>query len=1013
MTCVVYSPRITSSPRSRNLAPRWFRRLLPLWAQSCVLFIVSIRLFSQTQASAPKQVPGTGQLTQQILSSYEGQIVSSVELVGRPDLTASKFASAFIQQAGQPFSKEKVDKTAAALKASGQFEDVRIQVQPDPNGLRILFVLEPATYIGIYQFPGAERFNYARLLQVANYPVQSPFNASDVENSRQALVKFFQQVGFFKAEVHAELQIDSQHAIVNVLFRTILGTRAKFGSVEIEGLPDADEARFRKKLATWIARARGAAVRNGKTYSYPALTRASQYLQSLLQKEGFLGAQVSVSGAEYHADTNLADIQFTAKPGVKTQVKIEGARVWSWTRKSLLPVYQGVQIDDQSVLEGQQALISYYQAKGFFDVAVDSHLDAAPAGDTVIYQIEKGKKHKVTDVKLLGNTHVRASELTPQITVKKKKGLFSHGNFSDQLVRSSVKNLEAVYESNGFSNVKVESSTARRGDDVQVSFRVTEGPRDIVNSIEVQGANTFPQSQFAPHGLMLSPGLPYSQAHVKSDRTNIIANYFKAGYLNASFRETAAAVSKNDPHHINVVYHIHEGPKVTTAEVLVLGRVRTKQRLIDLSTKTIRPEHPLTETQLLTAGSRLYDEPGVFDWAEVDPKRDITTQTSEDVLVKVHEAKRNDFTYGFGFEIVNRGGNIPGGTVAIPGLPPVGLPPNYTTNQVTYYGPRGSIQYNRNNVRGEGETFSLTAFAGRLDQRGAAYYIIPHFNWSSWKATASISTEHNEQNPVYSSQQGIGSLQVQRPLDRFNHKILFFRYSFSKTDITHLLIPDLVPAQDQHVRLSGFAANITRDTRDNPLDEHKGALQSLELGINSSKLGSDVDFAKLTAQAAYYKQGFHNIVWANSIRIGLAQPYNNSFVPLSEAFFTGGGNTLRGFPLDGAGPQRQVVIVGSGCEPYCTIQVPAGGNQLLLINSEARIPIPFMKGLGIVPFYDGGNVFPQIGFHDFTELYSNNVGIGLRYATPVGPIRVDFGRNLNPIPGIKPTQYFITIGQAF
>jgi outer membrane protein insertion porin family len=155
-------------------------------------------------------------------------------------------------------------------------------------------------------------------------------------------------------------------------------------------------------------------------------------------------------------------------------------------------------------------------------------------------------------------------------------------------------------------------------------------------------------------------------------------------------------------------------------------------------------------------------------------------------------------------------------------------------------------------------------------------------------------------------------------------------------------------------------------------------------------------------------------VWANSLRIGLAQPFANSLVPLSEAFFTGGGNTLRGFPLDGAGPQRQVQVCSSGSSTDCSfIQVPSGGNEQLIINSEARIPVPIKQGLGLVVFYDGGNVFPTVGFHDFTSLYTNNVGLGLRYATPVGPVRIDLGHNLNPVPGVKSTQYFVSIGQAF
>ena len=72
-----------------------------------------------------------------------------------------------------------------------------------------------------------------------------------------------------------------------------------------------------------------------------------------------------------------------------------------------------------------------------------------------------------------------------------------------------------------------------------------------------------------------------------------------------------------------------------------------------------------------------------------------------------------------------------------------------------------------------------------------------------------------------------------------------------------------------------------------------------------------------------------------------------------------------------------------------------------------------MKALGAVVFYDGGNVYSAINLHDFVNNYTNTVGFGLRYATPIGPVRIDIGHNLNPIPGINPTQYYITIGQAF
>ena len=988
--------------------------LLPCAVACLLLFIAPNNCIEgQTQQASgdtPKSMPATAQ----ILASYEGQNVTAIEVAGRPQSSPSDFKSLFVQHASEPYSNDKVNQTVAALKATGKFEDVRVQVDPDENGVRVLLILDPAVYFGIFQFPGAARFSYSRLVQIANYPVATPFNQADVEKDSQDLTTFFRQQGFFQAEVSPEVKVDSAHAIANIVFNADLKHQAKFGELRFGNLPPDEAAELQKSLQTLVARGRGVAIRPGRTYHYSTLTKANEYLQTKLQREGRLGAQVKLGGAEYHADTNRADIQFDVNPGPSTQVAIEGAHLWSWTRKSLLPIYQGVGVDDESVQEGRQALISYYQAKGLFDVTVDAALNSGSQGSSVTYKISKGRKHKVMQVGISGNAHLPASDLTPHIAVQKSH-LFSSGKFSDRLVRTSVRNLKAVYQSEGFSSVQVVPAVTHPEGDIEVTFRVTEGPRDIVNSFRIEGADTLPESQFAPGGLKLAAGQPYSQAHVEADRASIVANYLEAGYLTSSFRETADAVSKDEPHRVDVVYHIYEGPKLVTGELVTLGRVQTKQRLIDQDVSSIKPDKPLTETELLTAGSKLYDHTGVFDWAEVDPKRQITTQTKEDVLVKVHEAKRNEFTYGFGFEVINRGGSIPSGTVTLPNLPPVGLPANYTSSEATFYGPRGTAQYTRNNVGGKGDSLIFTGFAGRLDQRGAAYYIVPEFRWSSWKATTSASVERNEENPIFSAQEELGSYQLQRSIDHAKKDTLFLRYSFSQTDLTRVEIPGLVPTADQHVRLSGLGANVTRDTRDNAMDEHKGVLQSIELDFNSTKLGSSVNFAKLTTQAAYYKQGFHNIVWANSLRIGLSQPFSNSRVPLSEEFFSGGGNSLRGFPLDGAGPQRAIELSINGCSsPNCPqILVPSGGSELLIINSEARIPLPFKKGLSVVPFYDGGNVFPIPGFHDFASLYSNNVGVGFRYSTPVGPIRFDLGRNLNPVQGINATNYFISIGQAF
>lgn len=1029
--CLSYGMRKSGSRGSSRGGVRW-RRGAGLFTSVILSAVLAARGQSSARIAADSgkestkeskdKVAGTAPHTDELLSSYEGQRVTAVGIGGRPDENTSQFESVFVQKAGTPFSEDDVRKTADALKQASHIEDVQIQVTPQGDGLRVLYVLEPAVSFGLFQFPGAERFSYSRLVQVANYPPQAAFNADDVALDTKSLVNFFRQEGYFEAEVTPEVKVDPVHKLANVNFHVTLHKAARFGVVDIAGPPPEENAKLDASLKKLMARLRGAGIRTGKPYHHSTLAKAAAYLTRILTKEDRLNAQVKLAGAEYHADTNRADIHFKIQMGAQTKVQIEGAHLFPWTKKDLLPMYQGIGVDEESVEEGRQALVSYFQSKGYFDASVNVTRTKAGNERVLTYKIEKEKKHKVTNITLTGNKTLKNDELHPRITVEEKH-LFSHGKFSERLVRDSVKNLEAVYQSEGFSDVKVTPKVTRTSDDVQVSFAVVEGPRDMVHSLTIDGADTFPASRYAPKGLKLGVGKPYSQALVQSDRAHVIAEYLRAGYLTSSFRETAAVVSKKEPHQVDVVYHIYEGPKVFADELLTLGREHTVQRLIDEDVDMIKPGAPLTETELLTAESKLYDHTGVFDWAEVDPKEQITTQAKEDVVVKVHEAKRNQITYGFGFEVINRGGSIPGGTVALPGLPPVGLPTNYRTSEVTFYGPRGTFQYTRNNLRGKGESFSFTAFAGRLDQKLAIYYIDPRLFWTRWRATASLSGEVNEENPIYSSRQYLGSYQVQRDLDKKKHDELFLRYSFSKTDLSRILIQGLVLPADEHVLLSTLAANYTHDTRDNPVDEHRGMFDSAELDFNTTKLGSSVDFVKLNTQAAFYKKGWKDIIFANSLRIGLAQPYANSRVPISEAFFAGGGNTLRGFPLDGAGPQRSVQICPDGSQVSGTtcddgqeptlISVPAGGNELLLINAEARIPLSFKKGLSVVPFYDGGNVFPRVGFHDFTSLYSNNVGIGLRYATPVGPIRIDVGQNLNPINGIKATNYFISIGQAF
>ena len=1001
------------NPSAHFVAPRFAVPVI------VVLIAVMFAWAQQTPAPSPtqhpSQAPQTAPQVARTLPSYEGQNVTSVELAGQPDVDARTLEPLITQKPNDKFSQAKIDQSIAALKRAGHFQSVELEVRPDPAGIRVLFVLHPAYFFGVYEFPGlVQHFAYSRLLQVADYPPRGPYTSVDVKTAQSSLETFLQRNGFFKAEVKPVLHLDAVHRLVNVDYNVTLGKKAKFGDVKIEGTTPAETAKLTSKLHSFMARLHESAIRRGKPYDLKKIQNATQYLEDQLVKEKFLGGQVQLIGATYDPETNRADIAFNVKTGPPVDAKVEGIHLWSFQKRRLLPIFQENGLDPELIQEGRQNLISHLQQSGYFDTKVTVTTQEQPNHETIVYQVTKGPRHKVVDVKVSGNRHIDDTQLKPHLTVEQKGWLpWSHGKFSEKLLRSSSKNLERFYQAEGFSTAKVTPQVTNKGSDLVVTFRVDEGPQDIVESLNVVGNKTLNLFQLSPRGLQVEPGKPYSTKRVDDDRNHIMARYLESGFLTATFRATASPIN-GDKHRLAVTYQVYEGPQVQTAQVVTLGRRGTEQWLVNRAADLI-PGEVLRQDRLMASENRLYTL-GIFDWAEIDPRRTITTQTQEDVLVKVHEAKKNEINYGFGFEVVNRGGSLPSGTVSLPGLPPVGLPAKFTTSEKRFWGPRGTFQYTRKDLFGRAQTLTLGMLGARLDQRADATWTNPHFRGSDWQSNFSLSGENNLQNPIFSSRLADAGLQFQHSMNLDNTRNIFLRYDLKETGLSHLLLHDLVPASDLHVRLSQLSANYIRDTRDNVLDAHRGIYQTAEWNLNPGFLGSNFSFSRVLTQVAYYHGMPKKIVWANSLRLGFEDPFGSSHVPVSEKFFSGGGSTLRGFPLNGAGPQRPVEICSNGargCGQF--INVPVGGSQLFILNSEFRIPIDRVKkNLGVAAFYDGGNVFQHIGFgHDFWSNYSNTVGIGLRYATPVGPVRIDIGHNLNPITGVKSTQFFITLGQAF
>jgi len=975
---------------------RWFAAFFLLWATAS---------WAQLAIEGPQP-------------TYNGQNVAAVDLVANPHRDIEPLRPLIEQKAGEPYSQDKVVASIEALQHTGQFPKVEVSIVPEITGLRLNFLLEPAYYLGVVSFPGGEKFSYTRLLQAANLSDQDPFNGDRLNEGSKALERFLHHSGYFQATVRSETDIDDAHQLVSVRFSLTLGKQARIGGLTFQGTPPAENAQLTHAVQSLRARFSGALLKRGKPYSRERIKSAIASIRRALAQKHYLASKVEEIPPNYQPDKNLVDVAFKIELGPLVIVRTTGARL-TWIpflagreMKKAIPIYSEGTIDRDLVQEGQQNLIDYFQKKGYYDAKVATNFQRDPDKIILTYAIDKGKKHKVTSISFRGNRALPEHDLAQQVVVKKAH-VFTRGSVSQKLLAQSAKNLEAFYVDHGFEHAKVTPEAIDHEPAVEVIFHITEGGQTLVSQVDVTGnENVARKDLTAPAGFQLQAGKPFSPRLLADDRNRISANYLNRGYLNV---EVKASVQRapGDPLHVSITYAITEHQLLRVSEVVYLGQKRTRLSLLHKTAK-IPTEAPMKRGELLEAESRLYDL-NIFDWTSVGPRKPITDQTEEDALVKVHEAKRTDIVYGFGFEVSHRGGNIPTGTVAVPGLPPVQLGKfQVAPSQSTFASPQGSIEINRRNMRGRGETASASLSLARLDQRAITTYAQPHFIGSQWSSLTSFSIERNTENPLFGASLGDVSFQVERLLSRKSNTRFQLRYDFNKTYLSHLLVPALVLPQDLNVHLSTISATLIRDTRDKPLDAHRGQFATVNLAFTPTSFGSSASFAKLFGQYSYFKE-VHSVVFAESVRLGLAEAFSGSFVPTSQLFFSGGGTSLRGFPIDEAGPQRLVpfcnVLQGqTGC---VNVNVPVGGPQLFILNSEARFPLKIMKALGGVVFYDGGNVYSAINFNNFVSNYTNTVGVGLRYSTPIGPVRFDIGKNLNPVTGIGSVQYYITLGQAF
>ena len=930
----------------------------------------------------------------------EGQRVAAIAIVDSAGREAKPANVALPLEVDKPFDYSAERESIRALYRTGDFADIQVHAEPSADGVRLRFVVTRNFYNNVVRVDGLKPPpTEAAALAAMRLGLGEVFRESALNEAIERLKDTLRAEGLYQADVKFILTPRPDTRQMDVLVVVTAGMRASISGFVFKNqtpFPDADlAARSGVKVQSSLTSAR--------------LTRASQKLKKYLVNQGYLGAGILITPGAHDAKTNSVPLTYNVTTGPKVSVTLSGARLSQSKLRQLLPIYAEGAVDQDLLQEGRRNIRDYFQRQGYFDadVQVNSHNDGATGQRVIAYEIARGEKSRLAAITFNGNKYFGKDLLEGRLSLQ-TASFASSGRYSQSFLRDDAESIRGLYLSNGFLDAKVTSTVddnyQSKKNNLKVSFEIVEGPQTRVESLDITGNHFLStDSLFAVVGS--SPGQPYSAAGVASDRNNILAIYYNGGFPEAHLDEKILPGTK--PDEVRVTYEITEGERIDVAQVLLTGYQFTRPGVIARNV-TIKPEGPLREGDVVETQRRLYNL-GIFTRVQIAPQNPTGTDPEKTMVVDVQEGGRYTFGYGFGFEVLNIATNCP----VNPPPPQPGQKvcnPNGTQLAAS---PRGIIELARANMFGRAQTLSFKARASTLQYRALVSYSADDF-LGNRKLSAALTgfADKTQDVQTFTSIRYEGQFQISQKLSPSSS--ILYRYFFRRVVASQLRVEqDEIPLYNQPTLVAGLGITYARDRRDNPSDPKRGNFNTLDVSLASKALGSSADFVRTFFQNSSYYSFGRNFVFARAVRFGMENPLRNTvegtptvcnpnaplnldIVPLPERFFAGGGQSLRGFSLNQAGPRDP-------CSGF-----PIGGLALLVFNQELHFPmrLPFVGNrLGGTIFYDGGNVYRDISHISLAwksastsdlNYFSHTIGFGLRYPTPIGPVRVDIGYQLNP-----------------
>lgn len=645
----------------------------------------------------------------------------------------------------------------------------------------------------------------------------------------------------------------------------------------------------------------------------------------------------------------VRDVEFVGNKKVDTSTLQDKADL------KLGSVYNPVEVE-----KARERLKDHYEEEGYFEVKITPETEKFADGDVrVTLRIVEGRRITIDKIVIKGNKGLTDKRIKSVMATQERQYFILRGTVHRQRLEEDIERILQLYNDHGYIQARVESHDVVVDRDkarVTVNLTVVEGPQFKVKSLDIAGTNVLPIEEIRRQ-VQLKPGDVFARTKLRNSVDGISRLYSTIGRASA---EVVPLVGQNtEERTVSVRIEITEGPEVFVERINITGNSRSQEKIL-------RREIPFAEGDLFTnskldrAKQRLTNL-GFFETVKTStsPGSDKTRIV---VNIDVVEKPTGIFSIGGGFSSVD--------------------------NLI------GTVDLSQRNFLGRGWEVAARFRGGASGTQGTLSFTEP---WLFDRPLAAgfdvFDTRRIFSDYTYESLGG--DVRLSHPF--LDYARWFLSYRLTQDQISALQGEALLSlGSERGTRVTSLASgSLSRDTRDNVFTPSTGNLSTV--GSDVAGLGGDSRFVKFSGTSSQFLPIWFNHILAGRLEAGHIFGYGGKEVPLFERFYLGGPNSIRGFKSRAVSP-----IDESG--------VKTGGTSEVLGTAEYIIPLPL--NFRLAGFFDTGNVYGFGTKFDLSDL-REAAGLGIRWISPFGPIRVDYGFNLDRRPGERVGVFHFSAGSPF